>query len=82
MLGKSIRNIMGLETNFICIIKDLYPTRLFLPYIISFILVTIEANDIFYIIPFFLFIILNQKAFIKVISVLKNVINNPQFLNI
>jgi len=81
-LGFWGRKILHLKKDFISVLKDVFPVRLFLPYIISFILVVIYAKDSYFLIPFTLFILFNIRTLYKLKDVLKKVIFNPEFIRI
>lgn len=81
-LGFFARKKMFLKIDFVSVSKDVFPVRLFLPFIVSFILVVILAKAPYYLIPLALFIILNFKTYINIVDVAKKVINNPESISI
>ena len=76
------RGMMNLKTSFPNVFKDMFPIRLFLPYIFSLVLILISADSFYFVIPVALFLILNIRILLKIKEIVKSVISNPQFINI
>lgn len=82
IIGLYGRGILGLKTNFFSVLKDVYPWRMMLAFILSLILSLLEVPEIYFTIPFVIYIIFNYSDVLKVKDVLLRVIKNPNFINI
>lgn len=82
LLGRIGLEKLKLRTNILSVLKDIYPIRLFIPYLISLSLIIFSTQDIYFIMPFILFLLLNNKILKKIIPLIKNIILKPEFINI
>ncbi len=82
LLGYIGRKNLQLSTTIFSILKDIYPIRLFIPYLLSLGLIIFETAEIYFMIPLLLFLSLNYKSLIKIKQLAKTVIVKPDFINI
>lgn len=82
LMGRMGRISLQLRVKFVDILKDIFPVRLFIPYFLSFGLIILDASNIYFIIPLVLVLLLNYRAILNIKSILKTIINNPNFINI
>ena len=82
VIGKFGKNILDISSNILSTIKDIYPRRMMIPFILSLLFVLLETPEWFLMAPFVLYLILNYKDIIVVKKMIFNVINNPNFINI
>ena len=81
-LGVFGRKIMNLKIDILSVFKDVFPFRLFLPYLLSFLFIAFHVRDIYFIIPFLFFLVLNYQAFFNIVDVVKKVVINPEFIKL
>ncbi|MEQ8217970.1 MAG: hypothetical protein RH981_07035 [Arenibacter sp.] len=82
MLGFMGRSMLQLDTSFLAVIKDIYPIRLLAPYLLSLCLILFSAPDHYFILSLILFMMVNFKVLLKLKSIVKSIIHNPNFINI
>lgn len=82
MLGKMGRQMLELETSFVAVIKDIYPLRLLIPYVLSLVFILFSVPDYYFIISLVLFVIINFRVLLNLKSIVKTIILNPNFINI
>ena len=82
ILGFMGRKMLELNTSFLSVLKDIYPMRLLLPYLVSLILVIFSVPDVYFTLSLLLFLFLNFKVILKLKDVAKSIIVNPNFINI
>lgn len=82
LLTKFGRRYIQLKSDLLSCIKDAFPIKLALPFIVATILGIIKLNPFFMIIPLIIFIILNYKILISFKQELKNLIINPNITDI
>lgn len=75
-------NTMNIENNFIAIIKDVFPFRMMFPFALSILLIVFQLSNIFFIFPFFVYLLINIKEFRVIRNVVLMIIKNPNFINI
>lgn len=80
--GFAGRKELELSTKPIDVIKDIFPLRMFIPFIISVVLILFSASDIYFIIPFLLYFLLNLKDMEEIKNIVIKIIKNPNFINI
>lgn len=76
------RKVLNLPVNVLAVLKDVYPWRMMLPFALSFGLVAFGVSDIYFIIPFVVYLLLNFKDIVFIKDVVKRVLSNPNFINI
>ncbi len=76
------RSMLQLDTAMKAVWNDVYPLRLFLPYIISLGLVLFSAPNYCFSLSLLLFLILNFKVLLKTKTIVKSIIHKPNFINI
>ena len=74
------RRILNLTNNFSSVLKDIFPLRIFIPFIMYFIGSFLSLSFLFYSIGLIGFILLNNKDLINLIIQIKRSINNKNFL--
>jgi len=82
MQGLMGRSMLQLDTAFKAIWNDIYPLRLITPYLLSLGLVLFSVPNYFFSLPLLLFLILNFKVLLKLKTIVKTIIMNPNFINI
>lgn len=81
-LGYLGRKMLKLSTSFISVVKDIYPMRLLMPYLLSLGFIVFSVPDKYYVFPIILFLIMNFRVLTKLNTIIKTVILNPNFINI
>jgi O-antigen/teichoic acid export membrane protein len=81
-LGVYGRKVLGLANNFTDITKDIYPWRMMIPFLISFLMIIFTVPDIYFIIPFLLYLFWNFEDILNTKDVILKVIENPNFIDI
>lgn len=76
------RRMLSLNTSFKAVWKDIYPMRLIIPYFVSLVLVLAQAHSFSFAIPIILFMIGNFKILLNLKTMVKQIILNPNFINI
>ena len=76
------RNILQLNTSLGAIIREIYPNRILLPFLLSLCFTIFKASNVYYISPFVLFILINHKTLQKTKETIKHIIANPKFIDI
>lgn len=82
MLGYKGRRMLKLNTSIVAVIKDLYPTRLLAPYLLSLSFILFSVSDYYFIVSLILFLILNFKVLLKLKDIVRTIILKPNFINI
>lgn len=82
VLGVFGRRILKLKFDFTSTLKDMYPWRMMLPFALSLVLALIALPEIYFVIPFVLYILLNFGDILKIKEVVFKVVKNPNFVNI
>lgn len=76
------RKTLLLPTSIIEIVRDIFPWRMSIPFFISILLIILSIPDIYFIIPFVVYLLLNLKDLKRIIDLCIKLINNPNFINI
>lgn len=82
ILGVYGRKVLGLMNSFSDITKDIYPWRMMIPFLISFLMIIFSVPNIYFIIPFLLYLLLNWIDLIKIKETIIRIINDPEIINI
>jgi len=82
ILGVYGRKVLWLPNKFIDITKDIYPWRMMLPFFISFFMVIFSVPDIYFVIPFLLYSLLNFGDILKIKEITIQLIMNPNIIDI
>lgn len=82
MVGKMGRKMLQLNNSFVAVVKDIYPLRLLIPYVLSLVLILFSVPDNFLALSLVLFLILNFRVLLELKGIIKSVILNPNFINI
>ncbi|MBP1644453.1 MAG: conserved rane protein [Bacteroidetes bacterium] len=82
LLTKLGRKYIQLESSLNSCLKDAFPIRLALPFILATIFAIIKLNSLLMIIPLMIFIILNYKILISLKQDVKQLIINPNITDI
>lgn len=81
-IGKFGKQIISKNMNLLSAIKEIFPWRMIIPFIISLIFIFVASNEWIFIIPFTLYIFLNLKDLMTIKSIILKIINEPNFINI
>ncbi len=76
------RKEMGLDFDLFSTLKDIYPWRMMLPFFISLSFALFNLSEIYFVIPFLLYLALNFGDILKIKQITMNVVRNPNFVNI
>lgn len=76
------RKVLRVSTQFIEIWKDIFPLRMSIPFVISILLILLSIPDIYFIIPFAVYILLNFNDLKGIKDLGIKLIKNPNFINI
>jgi len=82
MIGNLGMIILELNNNFIEVVKDIFPLRLLIPYLISLVLILLAVPSHYLILSLTIFIIFNLKVLLNLKSIFRSIITNPKFINI
>lgn len=82
ILGYMGRKMLKLDTSIKAVLNDIYPLRLFFPYLLSLCLVVFSASDSYFAVSLVFFIVLNFKVLLRLKSIFKSIILNPNIINI
>lgn len=82
VIGKFGKSILEMPSNFFSTIKDIYPWRMMLPFIVSLLFVFFQFPEWYFVMPFILYLLLNYTEISAVKDMVFNVVNNPNFINI
>ena len=82
LIGLEGRKELLLPYTVIETIKDVFPLKIFIPFSVSILLIFISVPDIYFIIPFILYIILNKDDLLKIKNIVFYIIKKPDFINI
>ena len=82
VIGKFGMSILKMSSNFLSTIKNVYPWRMMIPFIISLLFVFLETPEWFFMVPFVLYLFLNWKEIFGLKLMFLKVVNNPNFINI
>ena len=82
ILGIYGRKNLSLSISFRSIFEYVFPLRIALPFIISVMLIVFKGNYVLFLFPLLLFIILNYKNIFQIKSIIKQVVNNSNLINI
>ncbi|MBK5203574.1 MAG: oligosaccharide flippase family protein [Prolixibacteraceae bacterium] len=77
LLGLWGRRRLKLSTRFLSILKDVFPFGMLLPYLLSMGMIIFSLNDIWFILPLLLFIVLNYRLKDKVKYLAEKIFDNP-----
>jgi O-antigen/teichoic acid export membrane protein len=81
-VGKLGQKLLKLNYTFCTSLKDIYPIKIILPFIISLIFIICSIPDFSFLIPLLLSIFLNYEEILKIKKLIINIIVNPQFVNL
>jgi O-antigen/teichoic acid export membrane protein len=82
MLGKLGRKMLQLNNSFVAVVKDIYPLRLLIPYVLSLVLILFSAPNTYFVLSLALFLTLNFRVLLNLKRIVKSIILNPNFINI
>jgi len=82
LLGFFGRKVVNQSTSFFDTMKDIFPFSLFVPYGFALILSLNNVNNVLFLIPLILFIILNVSSFNDIKNTIIEIIKNPKIINI
>jgi len=73
---------MEIDDSYLLMLIKAFPMKLFVPYFTSAFLLLLEFKNIYFIIPLLLFVIFNYKSLLDLRFTIKNIISNPNLVNI
>lgn len=76
------RKNLNLKIDITSLLKDVFPYNIFIPYFSGLIFILGSLKWQYYIIPLFLFLVLNFKNFIRLKSTILEIIKKPNIVNI
>ncbi|KUO62643.1 hypothetical protein APF79_04360, partial [bacterium BRH_c32] len=82
VIGQFGKIILEIPFGFLSTIKEIFPIRMMIPFVLSLILVFLETPEWFFVMPFILYLILNYNETLGVKDIVLKVVNNPNFINI
>jgi O-antigen/teichoic acid export membrane protein len=82
MLGFMGRKMLRLNTSIMDVLKDIYPFRLFAPFLLSIVFLLFSLPNYFFIVPLVVFLILNFKILFQLKTIFRSILVNPNFTNI
>ena len=82
ILSKKARELLEPKVGFLTVFKDVFPYRIMLPFVISLLFVFLKLPNLYFIIPFLGFLLLNTKEVVKVKNIIHKLVNNPNIINI
>lgn len=82
VLGIYGRKVLNLPTTFVSTLRDIYPWRMMIPFFISFLLIIFSLTNIYFIIPFFVYLFLNFNDILNIKGITIKIMKNPDFINI
>ncbi|MDD4672226.1 MAG: hypothetical protein PHI03_04770 [Bacteroidales bacterium] len=82
ILGRMGRKLVNLNLSTFEVLKDIYPIKLILPYILNICFIFLSINEWFFIIPVVLFIALNYKTLVQIKNIAKTIVIKPEFIDI
>jgi O-antigen/teichoic acid export membrane protein len=82
LLAQQGRKELKLDISLNSVIYDIYPARIFIPFLFSTILVIYSISDSLFILPIILFVILNYKSINNIKAIATQIITNKHFINI
>lgn len=82
LLGRIGRRKLKFKSNVLSVLKDIYPIRLIIPYLISLCLIIFSAPNFYFGLPFILFLLLNYEALKEIKPLIKEVFLKPEFIDI
>lgn len=82
MVGRMGRNEMKLDCGILQVIKDIFPLRMALPFLMSLLLFLFSSSTVLLLTPLVLFLILNFKALIGLKPLVKSMVFNSRVIDI
>lgn len=82
MVGKMGRNQVRLDCHFYAVVKDVFPLRLALPFVLSLVLSLFSFPTIFLLLPAVLYSILNFRTIIGLKPLIKTMVLNSKVIDI
>lgn len=83
LMVKKCRKILNLAPiSEISILKEIFPVRLFIPFITSIVFSILNISEIFFVIPLFLFVFLNIQYIMNLKATFSKILHNPNVVDI
>ena len=76
------RKYLNIQSELSSLLSNMFPCRLFAPYILSICFVVFHVPDLCFIAPLILFVVFNYKTIVTLKHTAKNIILNPELINI
>lgn len=81
-MGVAGRKEIGLTNNILQTLKDTFPIRIMIPYIVSLFLIQMNVGNVFFIIPLVLYLLLNINDLKETFYIIVTIVRNPNIINI
>lgn len=82
LLGFWGRKVLKLSTKVEEVLKDIFPIKQSIPFVLSLCLLFFGASNVYFVLPFLVYLFLNYKDIIVIKNTIKKIISNPNFINI
>ncbi len=82
VMGYLGRKELGLPTSFFKVAADIFPVKMLVPFVCSLLLIAFSAQDIYFVIPLILSLFMNREEIRRIKGIAKEMIHNPNFINI
>ena len=82
IISKIGRYILEMSSSFFPTLQDAFPWRMMVPFILSLFLILTKMEDILLVVPFFIYVFLNQLDLRKIRGLIAKIIKNPNLINI
>lgn len=76
------RKTLGIQNGIIVTLKEIFPIRMILPFFISVFFIIFQFPNLYFILPFIVYLQLNLKELMAIKEIAKKIIKNPNFINI
>ncbi|MEA4968192.1 MAG: oligosaccharide flippase family protein [Bacteroidaceae bacterium] len=81
-LGLFGRKELLVSASVLAVLKDVFPIRMFFPFVLSILFIVFEVQNIYFSISFIIYLFLNFKDLIKIKDLGIRLVNNQNFINI
>jgi O-antigen/teichoic acid export membrane protein len=82
LINKKVYALLNIKNYYSHTIREIFSFKIWMPIILTLILVFSRMSYIYYFVPLLFFIIINRKLAYETIKTIKELINNPNFINI
>jgi O-antigen/teichoic acid export membrane protein len=82
LVGRKCMRLLGLDYNLLNVLRDVYPVKILLPYLMSLFVFSFISNPLALIGPLILFVLLNFKSMLNMQMIFKMIMTNPEVVDI